>query len=913
MNLLVLHPSQKRVFAKRKDGKSMSLLKAFCLLLVINLPLCSLALDKGQDMAKINNHGEWAMERHDPQMTGRTALKGKMIQAPEIIWRHYLGLWSNHLVIQTSNGTSQAIDIPKEIFGESYLHDTELYWFNRQPMIDIDGKGTPAKRPNESSARLAKLLPDISGYQRVEFDNAFSIGAEANFGRMYAYDEGADKPRLVWQTEKVKDMYSPVVAIADTDLDGQDEIILMTQYHLAIYDALTGKIKDNVEWNVGRNYGQLDVLDVDHDGLPDFIIQADAPPHIEFIKNSPTGASLVWSHKYLKNEADVAVPTDFALNNLPNAVRDLDGDGKIEIAVNIRHFKDDRRWHIVIFDALTGEVKTDIPDRYLWAVADLDSDGHYELFISEAYDKTVDRNSMLSVLTYTETEIINRWQSSSIGSFCMTPYVFPDTVNSASSRGSVHHSTIITNDIDNDGFREFFVSVGQELLAIGIEGDKYQTKFTIASPSEKPPKVIATYSSNVLVELFAESGAIHIDNASAQLQSHYQTKGYRTTPSIADIDGDGFNEIIVENDGGFIEAIKPQLQPETLWRFKASAQPFWVTWKTNHAPVPIIDLDGDGKKEIICCDADNEQNTTIYALRHDGSVYWKSELPDIAPRLTETFRVGKFREDGYDVIVTIMQTTQPEMLCLDGRTGKLRWHKKSWTDDNGRAWPYPNAFVCYDADGDGLQEIYGSYAYIYYQLDGKTGEPIKKPIHVVDEVFHRWQSYFYPVPADFNNDGKDEFLLASISFAMGGLTVITKDLHILWEKALPNKIGASGLQVVGDCDGDGIPEIAFYHLDGHIACYDGKTGEVQWQIEGLTHGGGGHFTSADIDSDGHYEFLYSLGTNEVIALDNDAPDHILWRAKLPSMPDTPIIADIDNDGFAEIVVCTSDGYLNVLK
>ena len=38
-------------------------------------------------------------------------------------------------------------------------------------------------------------------------------------------------------------------------------------------------------------------------------------------------------------------------------MRNLDGDGRIEIDVNIRHFRDDVRWHVVIFDALTGNVK----------------------------------------------------------------------------------------------------------------------------------------------------------------------------------------------------------------------------------------------------------------------------------------------------------------------------------------------------------------------------------------------------------------------------------------------------------------------------------------------------------------------------------------------------------------------------
>lgn len=872
-----------------------------------------------EDMIMSNEStSEWPMERHDPQMSGYTSLKGRMSITPSVIWKHYLGLWTNHLIITASPGTTQAVGLPKEAFGEGYISEHSLEWGMKRQSVDIDGKGTFVSHTAESSAKLAKLLPDLPGYQRVEFDNAFSIGAEANYGRMYAYDEGADKPRLVWQTERVKDMYSPVVAIADTDMDGQDEIVLLTHYHLAVYDALTGRIKDNVEWNVGRNYGQLDVVDVDGDGRPDFVVQADAPPHLEFIRNTPEGAKLVWSHKYLKNEADVAVPTDFYLNNLPNALQDLDGDGRMELAVNIRHFKDDKRWHVVIFDVLTGEIKSDIVDRYLWAVADLDSDGRFELFLSEAHEKTVECDAKLYVSTYMGTELVKRWESSTPGTFCMKSYLFADNANSASSRGPVHHSTVVTDDIDGDNFKEFFVTTGNELLAIGLKSDagQYQTKNSVISPAEKPPKAIDAKCGQALIELYSESGTIHIEGALAQLKSHYQSKGFRTTPSVADIDGDGTNEIIVEDAAGFIEVVtpprEPGLSPEVRWKFQAFAQPVWVTWKTQHAPVPVVDLDGDGKKEIICCDNGNEPHTTIYALRSDGTVYWKSEINEIGPRLTETIKMGRFRPDGWDILITILPTTQPEMLCLDGRTGAIRWHKKSWRDDKGQTWPYPNRYTCCDADGAGFHEIYGSYAYIYYVLDGNTGEPVRKPINIWHDVFHRWQAYFSPIPADFNGDGRIEFLLASDSYAIGGVTVVTQNCGIVWERALTNVIGASGYQGIGDCDGDGIPEIAFYHLDGRIACYDGKTGDTKWQVEGLSHAGG-HFTSCDIDSDGRDEFLYSLGSKEIIALDDDAPGHILWRVHLDANPDTPVLADVDGDGFAEVIVCTSDGYLNVLK
>ena len=207
--------------------------------------------------------------------------------------------------------------------------------------------------------------------------------------------------------------------------------------------------------------------------------------------------------------------------------------------------------------------------------------------------------------------------------------------------------------------------IDQRLLAVGGGDNGYQINFTVDSPSEQPPRALTVESlgsgNHVLVELQAASGKVEVEGAKAELQSHYPAGNFRSTPTVADLDGDGQNEIIVENAGGFVEVINP-VERSTRWKFTASAQLVWVTWKTEHNPVPAVDLDGDGRKEIICCDASNEPYTTFYALRADGSVYWKSELTGIAPRLTETFSVGYFRDQGWDVIVTIQEKTQPEMI-----------------------------------------------------------------------------------------------------------------------------------------------------------------------------------------------------------------------------------------------------------
>lgn len=855
--------------------------------------------------------GDWPQDRYNSQMTGRTPAKGALSEAPVVRQRYHLGLWMNYLVVAAQKGNRVSLTLPQEEFGVTYRKEQALAWGFRRPPVDVDGKGGTLPEPNRSSEKLAKLLPHVRGLQRVVFDDAFALGAEANYGRLYAYDEGVEKPRLVWQTERVKDMYAPVVCVADTNRDGQDEVILLTHYHLAIYDALTGKEKDSLYWDVGRNYGQLNVVDVDGDGFLDFVVQADMPPHLEFIRSTPEGLRLEWSHKYLRNEADVAVPTDFFLHNLPNAVADLDGDGRIELVVNIRHFREDKRWRIVVFDVLTGEVKAEMPDRYLYAVVDLDHNGVYEFLMVTAPDLTVDRDLPLSLGTYRGTDVEMRWESAVPGRFCMTSYVFPLTANSASTRGPVHHSRALVGDIDGDGNDECFVSTVEGVLsAIGLEGVQWWLKSPGLSP--KAVAVSSETFSKVLVELPAESGTVEGEGVAVEVVSHYRAGGFQTTPSVADLDGDQRNEIVVESADGYLNVLVLEEEGFSVrWRVRGSAQPVSVTWRVPHAASPLIDLDGDGKKELICCDNGDESTTTLYAYRAEGTLFWKSELEGLAPRLAETFRTGRFRKESFDLVFVAQPTTQPEMWCLDGRTGTIRWHRTSWTDAQGQVWPYPNRFVCADLDGDGYDEIYGSYAYMFYVLDGNTGEPRRPVINLWREVYKRWQAYFYPIPADYDGDGSLEFLLASDSYALGGVTVMSPICHVRWGIPLDNAHGAKGLQAIGDVDGDGLVEIGFGCLDGRVFCYRGRDGALLWEVPDVL-GSGASFASGDLDGDHKDEFLYPLASDEIIAFDQDAPNHILWRVSLPGTPGTPILADVNGDGLVEILVCTDDGYLNIL-
>ena len=74
-------------------------------------------------------------------------------------------------MVAASPESGEAISLSEKSFGEGYFNSLD-WWLKKAP-VDIDGKGTFVDHPNQSSEKLAKLLPDVPGFQRVKFDNAF--------------------------------------------------------------------------------------------------------------------------------------------------------------------------------------------------------------------------------------------------------------------------------------------------------------------------------------------------------------------------------------------------------------------------------------------------------------------------------------------------------------------------------------------------------------------------------------------------------------------------------------------------------------------------------------------------------------------------------------------------------------------
>lgn len=125
--------------------------------------------------------------------------------------------------------------------------------------------------------------------------------------------------------------------------------------------------------------------------------------------------------------------------------------------------------------------------------------------------------------------------------------------------------------------------------------------------------------------------------------------------------------------------------------------------------------------------------------------------------------------------------------------------------------------------------------------------------------------------------------------------------------------------LVGDLDGDGMPEVIINRLPfilstGDIYVYRGDTGALVWNTTNLETGMGAHPAIADVDNDGHPEIfvvkqyqtsLFGSGEFSVVRLDwegNQVAESEHFVEAEFDYAAAVAIADMDHDGTPEIVV-----------
>ncbi len=299
-------------------------------------------------------------------------------------------------------------------------------------------------------------------------------------------------------------------------------------------------------------------------------------------------------------------------------------------------------------------------------------------------------------------------------------------------------------------------------------------------------------------------------------------------PSIADMNGDGHFEIIL-NTGGSPNAGRVYLLDKDGNDLEGWPLNFEEHWMFN-APA-IADLDGDNIMEVITC----ERGTSTYGMLHvvniDGEPFnenWPLELPG---NLAFTPSIADIDNNGTKDIVISISSGSLYAINLDAS-----FLFGFPLVDASKGFSYQSPIV-YDFDGDEQMEIVGSRhgdSPDYYMVKSNGSYPFGWP----KTTPSGWR-YSPPTVVDANDDGEYEIYIGHPNTDNGGSPMDVIFGYDAAGQALDNlpinkNGGCEGVISVSDVNNDDIMDLVFTSnitdADGygfiHAYSLDG-TGEVE--------------------------------------------------------------------------------------
>ena len=306
----------------------------------------------------------------------------------------------------------------------------------------------------------------------------------------------------------------------------------------------------------------------------------------------------------------------------------------------------------------------------------------------------------------------------------------------------------------------------------------------------------------------------------------------RSSPAVADVDNDGGNEVIFGSSYGSLYILNAYGYQELS---------YYQSGNIIGSPA-IVDLDLDGDHEIVFTTQDGNAGQ-VYAIDHDGNDVDGFPV-DLNERMMVGAAAGDLEGDGNADIVVC--TWDDNIYAID-HTGAV---KEGFPVTSTNRFNAPPTLVDLDGDGD-LEIVAGNDSGLLHVLhhDGTemasydVGDDIRGGISV----------------ADLNDDGSYELLFAGYD-----------DMIHVWNPM------------------DGV------ELDGW---------PVDMEYNSLTEP-----VTADLDNDGDLEVVAAMKSGMVYVFHHDATLFNNFPTNLSgNIESSPAIGDFDNDGDYEIIFGTTQG------
>lgn len=300
-----------------------------------------------------------------------------------------------------------------------------------------------------------------------------------------------------------------------------------------------------------------------------------------------------------------------------------------------------------------------------------------------------------------------------------------------------------------------------------------------------------------------------------------------------------------------------------------NGEPVWTSASANILPVSspaAADIDGDGFIEIVT----GRYGGGLIAYSHDGQVEWVSNA-----RTTVRWGGPVISDlDGDGATEIVVGNT-----VFDDK-GRQKWQGNGPTGNNGVG---PLSFTL-DLNGDGFQEIIaGGSAYTH---DGQL-------------LFNRGEGF--SAAGDLDGDKLPEIAVVE----RGQVQLLNHDGSIIWSgKSIPGG-GVGGAPTIADLTGDGVPEIGIAGASYYVVF--NAEGNIVWKSP--TRDNSSHKTGSsvfDFNGDGRAEVVY--GDEYYLRIYDGPTGEVIYE--IPNTSGTthelPVVADVDNDNHAEIIVIANN-------
>ncbi len=357
-------------------------------------------------------------------------------------------------------------------------------------------------------------------------------------------------------------------------------------------------------------------------------------------------------------------------------------------------------------------------------------------------------------------------------------------------------------------------------------------------------------------------------NATIEYQYTSRGHGVAVMPAVGNLTDDNGDGLVNENDMPDIAFTVWGEDKVVALHGDGSGVIFEATGFMSTAGVAIADVDGDGAPEVVAIARDGG----IAAVRGDGTTLWRSVNLTAAAYAQPT--VCDLDGDGTVEVIADIGIANGE----DGTTVAI-------LRDVSNSYRAP---VCADLDQDGQQEILlGNRVY------DSAGERLWSSVGAGSANF----------AAVVDVDGDDG---GEVFFVTGGTVYLHDDNGApLTEFSVPGGEDP-GPPCAADFDGDGAVELAVPNGD-QLSVFD-PDGTLLWSATMHDYSGLAGCSGYDVNGDGAYEVLFADevafriydGATGTVRYENTTHASVtIWEY--------PVVADVDADGSAEIVVADNDG------